>query len=539
MVARRLHVGRGAAISYVLNAAHGVYSLSGESAALSHGTGATFDYYVSTTGSDSNPGTLGSPWAITSLRVGSANFSKFNGVGKRIGLLPGTYDISGLEPASDPGRATGALQMPGGTSGTPNYLGSSDSSGHYSQGAATIDCKGASGLFNGGNSNGVAQYSSPAIAHTTGYTTGNLEIQGIKFTGFNSGIRLGDGSTPAMSNVLVHDCEFYGGGWSTTNAFSDNAFAIWVQNSAATNGITISNNWFHDTIGPGGATSGDHLNAIIVNAQNASFSCKGVTIQFNTCVKAGNIYGKAGNQEGALVQNNYVDCSAYTTNSLGLQDFMATSGNTGLALTSVFRNNVILLHGNTIGGNAALGQPTNSNTDHWETGVQAYNNTIVCEAGSSGPNVAWLMNSTSGSAWYNNIYVNNGSGGSFNNKGNFLVNPAAIALWDYNLVPSSGVSWTLYQNGAYFTQLASYTSAATFNSGVSANGGISGCEAHSLAGAPTFTGTGSYAGLYKLAPGSLGIGSGSTDGTIGGSACDMGAWGGASAPTQIGCDFSI
>ena len=30
-------------------------------------TGPTFDYYISNTGSDSNPGTLASPWALTSL----------------------------------------------------------------------------------------------------------------------------------------------------------------------------------------------------------------------------------------------------------------------------------------------------------------------------------------------------------------------------------------------------------------------------------------------------------------------------------------
>jgi hypothetical protein len=45
------------------------------------GIGAPFDYYISTSGSDSNPGTLASPWAITSLQVTNSNFSRFDGVG--------------------------------------------------------------------------------------------------------------------------------------------------------------------------------------------------------------------------------------------------------------------------------------------------------------------------------------------------------------------------------------------------------------------------------------------------------------------------
>lgn len=50
---------------------------------------ATFDYYISPTGSDSNSGTQASPWAITAL----CDASKTQIRGKRIGLLDGTYVI--------------------------------------------------------------------------------------------------------------------------------------------------------------------------------------------------------------------------------------------------------------------------------------------------------------------------------------------------------------------------------------------------------------------------------------------------------------
>ncbi|MGA7539823.1 MAG: hypothetical protein WBW93_13770, partial [Steroidobacteraceae bacterium] len=56
-------------------------------------------------------------------------------------------------------------------------------------------------------------------------------------------------------------------------------------------------------------------------------------------------------------------------------------------------------------------------------------------------------------------------------------------------------------------------------------------------GSPTYP-----AEAYQLAAGSLGVGAGSANGTTGGSAVDMGAWGGTDVNTgksvaQIGCNF--
>ena len=65
--------------------------LASSRAYSSQPSGTTFDYYVSTTGSDSNAGTLASPWAITAINTKQATYA-----GKRVGLLPGTYDVSGL-----------------------------------------------------------------------------------------------------------------------------------------------------------------------------------------------------------------------------------------------------------------------------------------------------------------------------------------------------------------------------------------------------------------------------------------------------------
>ena len=76
-------------------------------------------------------------------------------------------------------------------------------------------------------------------------------------------------------------------------------------------------------------------------------------------------------------------------------------------------------------------------------------------------------------------------------------------------IQSSGVQWAIVpeaENGSICGSHYVYTTAATFASAVVSGGGISGVEAHGVAGAPTFTGTGSMlnsisslAGL--LAPG--------------------------------------
>src|SRR5688572_5831826 len=48
-------------------------------------SGAYFDYYISPTGSNNNPGTQSQPWALSALSTKPAI------AGKRIGLLDGTY----------------------------------------------------------------------------------------------------------------------------------------------------------------------------------------------------------------------------------------------------------------------------------------------------------------------------------------------------------------------------------------------------------------------------------------------------------------
>src|SRR5579872_1515131 len=77
---------------------------------------APFDYYISTTGSDSNPGTLASPWAITAINTKQSTYA-----GKRVGLLPGTYPVSHLMGTNE---NVAALTLAGGSgSSSQTYIG--------------------------------------------------------------------------------------------------------------------------------------------------------------------------------------------------------------------------------------------------------------------------------------------------------------------------------------------------------------------------------------------------------------------------------
>jgi hypothetical protein len=61
-------------------------------------SGASFDYYISTTGNDSHAGTLAAPWALTSAGAGSGNNSLMAG-GANMGAWDGVVTQIGVNTA--------------------------------------------------------------------------------------------------------------------------------------------------------------------------------------------------------------------------------------------------------------------------------------------------------------------------------------------------------------------------------------------------------------------------------------------------------
>ena len=87
MVTRRSLLKQGAYAALALRAVPSLVRTA--SAQTSSPSG--FDYYISPSGSDNNPGTQSQPWAITAINTRGADYA-----GKRVGLLDGTYNVHAL-----------------------------------------------------------------------------------------------------------------------------------------------------------------------------------------------------------------------------------------------------------------------------------------------------------------------------------------------------------------------------------------------------------------------------------------------------------
>ena len=108
------------------------------------------------------------------------------------------------------------------------------------------------------------------------------------------------------------------------------------------------------------------------------------------------------------------------------------------------------------------------------------------------------------------------------------INVDGPGLWDYNLYFSTGT----YEYG-YFTSKTTGARMSSTLAGWKAAMSVA-CEAHAQDHMKsTFVASGAGANFYKLQSGSPAINAGKSNGTSGGTTCDMGAWGNG-APSIIG-----
>lgn len=500
-------------------------------------SGLTPNFFVSPTGADTNNGTsISTPWAITSLMNRSINANNLTNFGlthgKTVFFLPGTYNVS-TQMQSD--SFTGAFQIDGGSAGNTTYYASCNSSGVYQPGTATITAL-TSGSLPGG---GLVSARGPILGGLTNtpHTGGYVAVDGLLFTAFcYKAIRIGavsSGDGPAVTgNVLIKNCQFFGQSFNS-GAPDDNSACIWMDGTATvaaggTGSYVITNNYFHDN-SPITVTDLQHLCSIFL------FNCALVQITFNTGINAGTLgWGKDHANQGTTVSNNYVDNSASGSGSnattlYGFNDFTgAFSPTTGLTLPSFFFNNVIITRGFGLGlwGAAAF--------EAWETPLSIFNNTIIY-AGSGATQPAIIATAQSSAAGQVSVYNNIITGFNSSFRGMVGVNALGVKVCDYNGEQTTN-TWRIQPQGGGDSG-TEYTSQSTFAAGIVSGGGISGCESHSVFNnTPGFTGTntGFLSTQYQLSGGSPFKGTGSTTGTTGGSACDIGAWGGATVPTQIG-----
>ena len=481
---------------------------------VSRAASVAFDYYISTNGSDSNPGTLASPWAITAINTKQSSYAS-----KRLGILPGTYDVSVMMKNATYQGAV--LQIQGGTIATRTYVGACDASGNYSAGTATLDAKGSVGLYGGGNS--VAPYiigqTNASVATGTGTQAtalGNWTMDGLGFTGYaNWAVTLSGGvdSPGQIPNVTIQNCTLHD---SVSTATTTHPAPLMIYRAS---NVLVTNCWFYNNKN----TAADNVHYAGIQIFDVGGPTTGVviekcTLENSSCICVGQDMDPIG-VDNVTIRQCYFDMTSAGTNFNqynALMGFMKTRP--GMLADSVHHNIVK-------GGGLFDVYPT----DQGDNAVAVYNNTwdMAGQAGNLGirleENVGYGSGQAGGTLFsvYNNLFYDNGS--TDNNYGYLCCNIDGFTVCDYNIYGTINRFYAYGVNGGAPTGTVTFTGWKT----------ATGKEAHSTtnSGNP-FTNNGARSLQYQISPGSPAYQTGRVGGLTAGAVCNVGAWDG--IVTQIG-----
>jgi hypothetical protein len=490
---------------------------------------AAFDYYISPTGSDSNPGTLASPWALTAINSKRSVYA-----GKRIGLLPGTYScLTILGQSTYPGDfSTPAYTIQGGSAGSPTYIASCNASGTYTQLAAVLDGQGTSST----NPN-----STPLLGSINGSSSSYITIDGLEIkNAYYHPIALGYATggfftlSTRCPGIVVQNNYIH----TFTNVpAGQNAAAITVY---AVTGAVIQNNYI-----TGITDSSDRATGMEI------WNSDTCIVQYNTIIstssqQVGGIFIKNQGNWNNTIRYNLVDLSASgavggsNAGACVNDDDDGGSNSAGpSSSTDYFYNNIFIGDGIAFWADINVGAyPNYLCKQVW------YNNTFLGIPGSS--SIFWVRFGAPGTITYYNNLIKCTSGG-FRGIMSSNEGPGAgtgsFALCDYNCYSNVNHGMSGYASGAAPPPPSLATTLPGWISQLPK--ACIGKEAHTLVATPAFVGgTPTLLGqAYKLASGSAGVRAGSTNGQTSGGAVDMGAWGGTDVNTgqpiaQVGVNFA-
>ena len=477
-----------------------------------------YDYFIGPSGSDSNDGlTTDSPWAITSLTESSANYASVDG--KTIGLLDGTYDVSSFG-AQASGNAV-RLRVPGGTIGSPTVIKA------VTPRAAILTAKSGATYIGttaiiGNGANGSAGNQDFAYVTLKDLTITGCYGSLVSFCGSTAGACVG---------VIVEGCHIYDLA-SDSNASNRGGVML---GATGVSGALVKDCKIHDCYVTGESTTG-HANASCIHDWAVN-----TVVEYCELYSSHNlIYQKsaASVPQGMTIRYNYLRAGDGVGTAFA--GFNNADGSTPPYTATNVHHNVI--------EEAALYYQSNGGSAGFQADWNFYNNTIYqpTKLACVGPFIPRVPASST-VRFYNNVIDNGGNVASGGGRGAVQFGGgtpsgggATDGWWtiiDYN-------RWDIVNGTATFgtsNAPATYptTTYSTFAAWKATASGPA-PDAHSTQTAPVYTGgtptLGGGASQYALASGG-GYGTGSTDGTTGGAACDMGAWGGASVPTQIGSSF--
>lgn len=525
-------------------------------------TNPAFDLYISAsaaTGSffSNGYGSASNPAHILTLND-SASRSIY--AGKRIGLMDGTYAMY----STCQGMPQGSSVMPvglgiqGGTATNPTVIASVNPRKAILDAHSTPGTRGSGYPTNQCAMLGCDQFttSGTSLVSSPGYVTIDSIVvtgsygEGISFIGTYtgqpiSGYIYGNQFEGGIPGIVVKNCEVVD---CSGNEVNNPALVHFRQCYQA----YLYNNLLH---GMQPADGGDAIGI-------GSFYCWGNKYENNTVYDCNDcLYDKNGWGGNQTLINNHFEMSStalYPSGAMLMNDCRGGYvGDTLTAMNNIFA--VINVTGSVPWRNfnttcfGGVDGPATPTAGDFYPAVQSeiwINNTFVSiGSGQSGGVAVPLSGSlvqgyvpggqNSQLTMYNNICFTDGSADGVM----FVLYGDAIAIQDYNGYRCGNTAQTVHaltRPSAYasaFSSLTAYTLAAYKTA--------SGAETHGFQDT-TNTSAGQVfqnpvslnpAG-YQLIAGGLYSGTGSTNGTSGGSPCDMGAWGGANPPSSIGCSFT-
>ena len=553
---------------------------------------ATFDYYISTTGADSNAGTLAAPWAISSLCMYTVNANNVANnaaiAGKTVGLLSGTYDIgpyiqlaTTANYPGNPGYAPG-LSIPMGSASASTVIQSVTPRGAILDGSSAY-CH-FTGYVSGTTLTVVSitsgsLYVGQAIYDPTGtlpfgtsgtfinsgsgssWTLNNSGTVGsssnpVSFVAIPNGAMLGtsDERSPNIGYTTVDGLVFqyppgahgvsFGGSNQTTGTPSISG--IVVQNCEFlhmdfTYLIYGSNSQCIDLTGCIGAVIRNNymydftgrIGASATSSDHLSATQQwnsGQTIyEYNTAIGPG-LFGKEGGNYGTIIRYNYVDITGWSAANT-IQDFCGlinTDSPYGYA-TEIY-NNVLV--------GASDQRSTTGAGDFLPDVFKCYNNTYyVLNISGAVATADFIRVYTGNINFYNNVIQLAQSGTFFT-----CMNTDGPGVMDYNCYYSTvGYLYGYYTSDTQTGPASTTSTFSTWQALFSASVDTHTLNAtNPLLASPGTAGSG--ASSYKLQSGSPCINAGRMGGVSSGSSVDMGAWGGIDVNTgepvaQIGCSF--
>jgi hypothetical protein len=509
----------------------------------------TFDYYISPSATPSNDGgtntgSLSHPWSLNALNTQGSTYA-----GKSVGIIgdQGTYDCLSIYIAANGGSTLGssntsganspAFNIANGTSGSPTYVGSCNSSGYYSARLAVLDggstSLSQSATVNPGGNPQIGAFPSAAYVTIDGLVLQNNYYRYIH-CGANTSV---DSPTPRSLGITIQNCWLGGSGTLYNEITEENPTYITLYSCDT---ALIQNNLMNGTV--------DDTTSRTTGFEQ--WSSVNSIIQYNTiqppsAAVSGGVYIKNDSNNNNTIRYNYIDLTAAGAGSSAAGIVIDDDApNTWASSSTDYIYNNIVIADNPVFWYAidVDSWPNYTHDEVW------YNNTFLGVPTSTG-GAFWVRFGAPGTlTFYNNIlYASSQSDfrGMINSNDGSTTGTGSFALIDYNMYSPVANGMSSYAADGNIPGAPGTLSGTLSGWESQLPSAATGKEAHSLAAAPTFVGgSPTYpAQYYQLTSGSSGKGAGSSNGQTSGTAIDMGAWGGTDINTgdpvaQIGCNFT-